>query len=65
MNDRAVSLLEHYEIEVRRTWKGRGAILCESDRGLLIMKEYGGPAEKIGFQEYLINHIRDSGVLWA
>lgn len=65
MNDRAVSLLEHYEIEVRRTWKGRGAILCESDRGLLIMKEYKGPAEKAGFQEYLLNHIRESGVIRA
>ena len=65
MNDRAVSLLEQYEIEVRRTWKGRGAILCESDRGLLIMKEYGGPAEKVGFQEYLLNHIRESGVVYV
>ena len=61
MNDRAVSLLEQYEIEVRRTWKGRGAILCDSDRGLLIMKEYSGPAEKVGFQEYLLNHIRENG----
>ncbi len=65
MNDRAVSLLEHYEIEVRRTWKGRGSILCDSDRGLLIMKEYGGPVEKIGFQEYLLQHILASGVLRA
>lgn len=65
MNDRAVSLLEQYEIEVRRTWKGRGAILCESDRGLLIIKEYGGPAEKIRFQEYLLNHIRKSGIVHA
>lgn len=65
MNDRAVSLLENYEIEVRRTWKGRGAILCDSDRGLLIMKEYNGPAEKVGFQDYLLNHIRQSGVVRA
>lgn len=65
MNDRAVSLLENYEIEVRRTWKGRGAILCDSDRGLLIMKEYSGPAEKVGFQEYLLNYIRESGVVRA
>ena len=65
MNDRAVSLLEQYEVEVRRTWKGRGAILCESDRGLLIIKEYGGPAEKIRFQEYLLDHIRKSGVVLA
>ncbi len=65
MNDRAVSLLDQYEIEVRRTWKGRGAILCDSDRGLLIMKEYGGPVEKIAFQEYLLTHIRESGAVRA
>ena len=63
MNDRAVSLLDHYEIEVNRTWKGRGAILCDSDRGLLILKEYCGPAEKVIFQEFLLNHIKESGVV--
>lgn len=63
MNDRAVSLLEQYEIEVNRTWKGRGAILCESDQGLLIMKEYAGPVEKIKFQDYLLKHIKESGAV--
>jgi len=63
VNDRAVSLLDHYEIEVNRTWKGRGAILCDSDRGLLILKEYCGPAEKVIFQEFLLNHIKESGVV--
>ena len=65
MTDRAVSLLDQYEVEVRRTWKGRGAILCESNRGLLIMKESGGPAEKVAFQEYLLNHILESGAVRA
>lgn len=65
MNDRAVSLLEQYEIEVNRTWKGRGAILCDSDRGLLIMKEYGGPADKVKFQDFLLKHINESGVVRA
>lgn len=62
MNDRAVSLFDQYEIEVNRTWKGRGAILCESDKGLLIMKEYFGPAEKIHFQDALLKHIQEAGV---
>lgn len=63
MNDRAVSLLDQYEIEVNRTWKGRGAILCESDQGLLIMKEYAGPVEKVKFQDYLLKHINESGAV--
>ena len=61
MNDRAVNLLEQYEIEVNRTWKGRGAILCDSNKGLLILKEYCGPADKVEFQDYLLKHINESG----
>ena len=63
VNDRAVSLFENYEIEVKRTWKGRGAILCESDKGLLILKEYHGPMNKIYFQDTLLKHIKESGCL--
>jgi len=61
VNDRAVNLLEQYEIEVNRTWKGRGAILCDSNKGLLILKEYCGPADKVEFQDYLLKHINESG----
>ena len=61
MNDRAVTLFDNYEIEVNRTWKGRGAILCESDKGLLILKEYNGPMNKIFFQDALLNHIKAAG----
>lgn len=61
MNDRAVSVLENYEIEVSRTWKGRGAILCESNQGLLILKEYLGPKDKIIFQDALLRGIRERG----
>ena len=40
MNDRSVSLLDNYDIEVLRTWKGRGAILCETSQGILIPVSY-------------------------
>ena len=65
MNDRAVSLLDQYEIEVNRTWKGRGAILCDSDRGLLILKEYCGPVDKIKFQDFLLTHLKENGTVCA
>ena len=65
MNDRAVNLLDQYEIEVNRTWKGRGAILCDSDRGLLILKEYCGPVSKIKFQDLLLKHLKESATVQA
>ena len=43
MNDRAVALLEQYEIEVLRTRKGRGAILCDTQQDCLIVKLYRSP----------------------
>lgn len=54
MNDRAVSLLENYDIEVLRTAKGRGAILCEAKQGYFIFKEYSGPLNKLKFQDELL-----------
>ena len=61
MNDRSLSLLEQYEIEVIRTRKGRGAILCDTDQGCLIFKEYAGSAEKLGVQDRLLTQISRMG----
>ena len=61
MNDRAVSLLEQYDIEVLRTRKGRGAILCDTDKGCLIFKEYAGNENKIHIQDRLLHYIQDMG----
>lgn len=54
MNERAVNLLENYDIEVLRTAKGRGALLCEAKQGYFIFKEYGGPQNKLKFQDKLL-----------
>lgn len=57
MNDRAVGLLEQYDLEVHRTRKGRGAILCDTNQGCLIFKEYLGNADKIYIQDRLLKQI--------
>ena len=61
MNDRSINLLENYDIEVLRTWKGRGAILCESKQGILILKEYAGHGEKVVFQDALLTIVKERG----
>ncbi len=65
MNDRAVNMLANYEIEVRRTWKGRGTILCESDQGLLALKEYNGSGEKILLQDLFLEKLHREGFVRA
>ena len=61
VNDRHVSLLENYDIEVLRTWKGRGALLCETNRGVLILKEYVGHKDKCVFQDAALCMIQNNG----
>ncbi len=62
MNDRCVSLLENYDIEVLRTMKGRGAILCETDQGMLIFKEYMERRSRIAIQDRILTYIREQGI---
>lgn len=61
MNDREVNLLEQYEIEVLKTRKGRGAILCDTSRGNLIFKEYTGNEERLAAQNRLLTHLQKTG----
>ncbi len=61
MNDRAVALLEQYDVEILRTRKGRGVILCDTDKGLLVFKEYEGNEAKLVLIDRLLSRIRDQG----
>lgn len=61
MNDRTVALLDQYDIEVIRTRKGRGAMLCDTDKGCLIFKEYIGNPEKIKVQKLLLEKLLEVG----
>jgi len=63
VNDRAVELLGQYEIEVQRTRKGRGAIVCDTSRGCLVLKEYSGSQDRIEIQNRLLNQIAGAGMV--
>ncbi|MBR4965954.1 MAG: CotS family spore coat protein [Lachnospiraceae bacterium] len=63
MNDRAVSLLEQYELNILRTYKGRGCILCETEEGLKIFQEYHAPQQKLTLMEHLLENISTLGLV--
>jgi len=65
VNDRAISLLEQYDIEVLRTRKGRSAILCDTEKGCYIFKEYTGNEKRITMQDKLLKTIREQGTIRA
>ena len=57
MQEYELKVLEQYPIEVKSTRKTRGAFFCDTDRGLLLLKEAGGFYKRVPalqkLQEYL------------
>lgn len=59
----AMNILNKYDIEVLRSWKGRGAILCETKTGIKILKEYKGSPKRLCTQQKLLQKIKENGYL--
>lgn len=59
MNDRTVSVLENYDMEVIRTFKGRGTIVCETRNGFRVLKEYKGNTEKLELLDLLQEKVNE------
>ena len=57
MNDRAIYLLEDYDIEVQKTRKGRGCIICETSLGPLTFMEYRGNVSRLPLEKLLLEQI--------
>lgn len=47
MNEKAVSVLEQYDRNVIKSFKGRGTMICETDKGYCVLKEYTGTIQKL------------------
>ncbi|MCM1538416.1 MAG: CotS family spore coat protein [bacterium] len=63
MNDRIVNILEQYDVTLLKAWKGRSALLCDTEQGLKIIREYTGPLEKLCVLEAVGEHLRQEGFL--
>lgn len=47
MDEKALEVLEQYDLEILRTFKGRGVYFAETSKGLHMLKEYRGSEEKV------------------
>lgn len=61
MNDRALKVLEQYELEVISTRRGRGSYILETSQGLRILSDYTGSENKALFQNRVMERIREGG----
>lgn len=54
MYDRGLSVLEQYGLEAKATYRGRGALICDTQEGLVMIREFTGSAQKLERQAKLL-----------
>jgi CotS family spore coat protein len=60
MNDKSVNLLDQYDMTVKSISKGRGTLICDTDIGKCIFKEYKGKPEKLELIKCLQDRFTDT-----
>ena len=65
MNERGCGVLVKYDLRVMNTKRIRGAVLCETDRGLKVLKEYGGTAGRAEWEDRILAGLELPGNLYV
>ena len=61
MREHELSILDQYDINIKNTKKVRDAVLCDSDKGLFLIKEVRVSEKRLRLLEQLGIHIRQQG----
>lgn len=61
MRESELKILEEYDIDVKNTRKARDAMLCETNRGLFLIKELRFSEKRIHVLDQVGNHLRSRG----
>lgn len=65
MYDRGLSVLEQYGLEAAAVYRGRGSLICETDNGLILIKEFCGTPKKLEYQAQLLSAVSKENQLSA
>ena len=60
--DYGLGTLAQYELTADRSARTRGAMLCYTSQGLLILKEFHGSEKKLKKQQELLLHLQEKGI---
>lgn len=61
MYDRGLGVLEQYGLTANTVIRGRGALICDTEQGLKIIREYWGSPAKMERQQKLQAHCQEEG----
>ncbi|MCD8104878.1 MAG: phosphotransferase [Lachnospiraceae bacterium] len=61
MNERALKILEQYELDIIGTRRGRGSWYLDTPGGFRILSDYSGSENRARFQNCVMGKLRDGG----
>ena len=62
MNEKALQILEQYDLEVLKSYGGRGGIMLETKDGLKMIKEFAGSRAKLPLEQRVLGILTERGV---
>lgn len=62
MNEKALQVLEQYDLEVLRSYGGRGGIMLETKEGLKMLKEFAGSRSRLPLEQRVLERLAKGGV---
>ena len=63
MYDYGLTVLEQYGFTASASGRVRGALLCRTEKGPVILREFHGSEKKLAMQQMLLRNLRDEGYL--
>lgn len=62
MNEKALTVLGGYDLEIRNTYRTKGNYGCETSNGKYILQEYNNSNDKMEVMKKLYDYIEKSGI---
>lgn len=62
MGERGTNVLEQYDFLVTKTVRGRGVQLCETDAGLMLLREYTGSLHRLSAEQEILELLKSEGI---
>jgi spore coat protein I len=64
LEEKIRELLACYHLEIKRLYRGRGAWLCDTERGLKLFREYHGAPEHLQWEMLVKSCLRERGYIY-
>ena len=62
MNEKGLQILEQYDIQLQRSFGGRGSLMLETDQGLKLLKEFAGSRHKLPLEQRILKRLEEQGI---